>query len=122
MCHDFYFFKRYPVYCLKKTVLVLIKQMEVIHELNAKLDKLIKLDPSQYATSAALLYLKVDGACKKIDLIHKSFVKLVATVESMRKVTIPSPILSHPAAWREWRLLRTKCRGFLAVELPVPRV
>ena len=42
--------------------------MEVIHELNAKLDKLIKLDPSQYATSAALLYLKVDGACKKIDL------------------------------------------------------
>ena len=93
MCHDFYFFKRYPVYCLKKTVLVLINRMEVIHQLNAKLDKLIKLDPSQYAASAALLYLKVDGACKKIDLIHKSFVKLVATVESMRKVfeeTIPA--------------------------------
>ena len=68
--------------------------MEVIHELNAKLDKIIiKLDPGQYAASAALLYLKVDGACKKIDLIHKSFVKLVATVESMRKVfeeTIPA--------------------------------
>ena len=63
--------------------------MEVIHQLNAKLDKLIKLDPTQYA----LLYLKVDGACKKIDLIHKSFVKLVTTVESMRNVfeeTIPA--------------------------------
>ena len=59
--------------------------MEVIHQLNAKLDKLIKLDPSQYAASAALLYLKVDGACKKIDLIHKSFVKLVATVECFRR-------------------------------------
>ena len=67
--------------------------MEAIHQLNEKLDKLINLDPSQYATSAALLYLRVDGAIKKINEIQKSFVRLEATVEAMRKVleeTIPA--------------------------------
>ena len=60
--------------------------MDVIRELNEKLDKLIKLDPSQYATSAALLYLKVDGAIKKIGQIQRSFVKLESTVVQIKKV------------------------------------
>lgn len=60
--------------------------MDVIRELNEKLDKLIKLDPSQYATSAALLYLKVDGAIKKIGQIQRSFVTLESTVVQIKKV------------------------------------
>ena len=60
--------------------------MDVIRDLNEKLDKLIKLDPSQYATSAALLYLKVDGAIKKIEQIHRSFVKLESTVLKIKNV------------------------------------
>jgi hypothetical protein len=60
--------------------------MDVIRELNEKLDKLIKLDPSQYATSAALLYLKVDGAIKKIEQIHRSFTRLETTVLNIKNV------------------------------------
>ena len=60
--------------------------MDVIRELNEKLDKLIKLDPSQYATSAALLYLKVDGAIKKIEQIHRSFARLETTVLNIKNV------------------------------------
>lgn len=60
--------------------------MDVIRELNGRLAKLISLDPSQYATSAALLYLKVDGAIKKIEEIHRNFVKLERTVLKIKNV------------------------------------